>query len=255
MPAFSWVTPTFATSSHPPYPICSAENWFVSKMNALIEGPDWSSSLVVLAWDDFGGYYDHLRPPTVDAYGLGVRVPLLIISPYAKHGYVSHTVYSFESVLKTFEEIAGLAPLTDRDRTAHDLLDSLDFTPQAAPPWILLPRTCTPVPPKAQFQQFLPAAERQALTYTLGLSMPEIQRRHASRQLAQIAAERHVAVATLSQAMNDAVTQFVFGKELFGYATQEEGDNIRKTYEQTISQLIRAKPGTPLTMPLPPYRR
>jgi hypothetical protein len=171
---------------------------------------------------------------------------------YAKHGYVSHTVYSFESVLKTFEEIAGLAPLTDRDRTAHDLLDSLDFTPQAAPPWILLRRTCTPVPPKAQFQHLLPAAETQALTYTLGLSMPEIQRRHATRQLAQIAAERHVAVATLSRAMYDALTQFVFSEELLGYVTRGEADSISKTYEQTISHLMTAKPGTPLTLPLPP---
>ena len=113
-------------------------------------------------------------------------------------------------------------------------------------------RTCTPVPHKAQFQHLLPAAERQALTYTLGLSMPEIQRRHATERLAQIAADRHVAVTTLSQAMNDAVTQFVVGEELLGYATGEEGDNIRKTYEQTISRLITAKPGTPLTLPLPP---
>ena len=254
LPAFSWVTPTFAQSSHPPYPMCAAENWFVSKMTALMQGPQWSSSLVVLAWDDYGGYYDHVLPPTVDRYGLGLRVPLLIISPYAKHGYVSHTVYSFESVLKTFEEIAGLAPLTDRDHVAHDLLDSFDFTQKPAPPLILPQRTCTRVPPAAQFQHVLLAAERQALTYTLGLSMPEIQRRHATQRLAQIAADRHVAVATLSRAMNDAATQFVFGAELFGYATREEGDNVRKTYERTISRLIMAKPGTPLTLPVPPYR-
>src|SRR2546423_12496766 len=102
LPAFSWVTPTYAASAHPPYGICAAEDWFVGKMNALMQGPEWPSTAVVLVWDDWGGFYDHVAPARVDAFGLGLRVPLLVIAPYARRGYLSHTTYSFESVLRTF---------------------------------------------------------------------------------------------------------------------------------------------------------
>lgn len=254
LPAFSWVTPTFKKSSHPPFPMCAAENWFVSKMNAVMQGPDWDSTAVVLVWDDFGGYYDHVLPPTVDRYGLGLRVPMMIISPYAKQGYVSHTTYSFESVLKTFEEIANIPPLTERDRSAHDLLDSFDFAQQPAAPLILQRRTCTLVPPEVRFQRFLPSALTQALTYTLKLSLPALQQRHTTRTLTQIAADQKVAAATLTRAMNDAVTQFAFSEELLGYATREEGDGIRALYKKRISDLMTANPGTPLSLPPPPYK-
>ena len=65
----------------------------------------WDDSVVVLTWDDYGGFYDHVVPPEVDAYGLGPRVPALVISPYAKPGYISHNVYDFTSVLKLIEEL------------------------------------------------------------------------------------------------------------------------------------------------------
>lgn len=254
LPAFSWVTPTFRQSSHPPFPICASENWFVDKMNALMQGPDWSSTAVVLAWDDWGGYYDHVLPDKVDLYGLGFRVPMIIISPYARRGYISHTTYDFESVLKTFEEIADIPPLTTRDRTAHDLLDSFDFNQAPAPPDVLQRRTCSLVPPEAKFQHFLPDALTQAITHTLGLSMAEVQQRHATRTLAQIAADRHVAAGTLTNAMNDAVYQFAFSEELLGYDTREEGDALRKDYKTKIDTLMTAKPGAPLVLPPPPYK-
>lgn len=250
LPAFSWVTPTFATSAHPPFPMCVAENWFVSKVNAIMQGPEWSSTAVILVWDDFGGYYDHVPPPTVDAYGLGPRVPMLIISPYAKRGYVSHTTYAFDSVLKTFEEVANVPALTNRDRTAHDLLDSFDFNQQPAPPYILPRRSCTLIPPKTQFQHVLPAALRQAITHTLGMSLAAVQRRHATQTLARIAAERHISLATLARAMNDAVGEFVLGEELLGYATRGEGNAILVAYKRTIAALMTVKPGTSLSPPL-----
>jgi phospholipase C len=72
----------------------------VSVLSAVMQGPDWNSTVVLITWGDFGGCYDHVAPPQVDQFALGPRVPLLIISPYAKAGYVSHTVYDHTSVLK-----------------------------------------------------------------------------------------------------------------------------------------------------------
>ena len=99
---------------------------------------------------------------SIDGLGLGPRVPLLVISPYAKRGYVSHTTYTFESVLRTFEEIARLPALTERDRSAPDLLDSFDFHQKPAPPLVLRQHACAG-PTKAQFQRYLPAAVTQAV--------------------------------------------------------------------------------------------
>lgn len=142
LPAVSWVVTRATSNEHPPSGSCTGENWTVGQMNALMHGPDWSSSAVFLTWDDFGGFYDHVPPPTLDKFGLGPRVPLLIISPYAKTNFVSHTQYEFSSVLKFIEERYGLSALTERDATANDLTDSFDFTQNARPPVILQQRIC-----------------------------------------------------------------------------------------------------------------
>ena len=246
LPAFSWVTPTYAASSHPPYGICAAENWFVSKMNALLQGPDWPSTAVVLVWDDWGGFYDHVAPPQVDAFGLGLRVPLLVIAPYARRGSISHTTYSFESVLKTFEELADLPPLTARDRAAHDLLDSFDFTQRPAPPLLLTPRRCPALPTKAQFRRYLPVALAQAVVHTLGLSMNEVQRRHATATLAQIAAHQHVALADFTKALGTVVYNYSTSLFLFHYATHAEEDALQEAYYRRIDVLMQARAGVPL---------
>jgi phospholipase C len=246
LPAFSWVTPTYAASSHPPYGICAAENWFVSKMNALMQGPDWPSTAVVLVWDDWGGFYDHVAPPQADAFGLGIRVPLLVIAPYARRGYISHTTYSFDSVLKTFEELADLPPLTARDRAAHDLLDSFDFTQRPAPPLLLTPRRCPALPTKAQFQRYLPVALAQAVEHTLGLSMNEVQRRHATATLAQIAAHQHVALADFTKALGTVIYNYATSLFLFHYATHAEEDALQNVYYRKIDVLVQAKAGVPL---------
>jgi phospholipase C len=138
----SWLTPEAVYSEHPPYSTCIGENWTVQQINAIMQGPDWASTVVFLTWDDFGGFYDHVPPPTVDTYGLGIRVPLIIISPFSKKGVITHTQYEFSSFLAFLESPLHLPPLTQRDQGANDLLDTLDLTQQPLPPVVLTPRTC-----------------------------------------------------------------------------------------------------------------
>jgi phospholipase C len=102
--------------------------WTTAQVNAVMEGPLWRSSLVIITWDDWGGWYDHLAPPQVDHFGLGFRVPALVISPYARRGVISHRLVEHASVPKTIETLFGLPPLTARDARANDLLNGLDFT-------------------------------------------------------------------------------------------------------------------------------
>jgi hypothetical protein len=107
-----------------------------------MQGPDWNTTAIFLTWDDFGGFYDQVPPPNLDEFGLGPRVPLLIISPYAKQAYISHTQYEFASVLKFIEQRFGLAHLTTRDALANDTLDSFDFSQTPRPPFMLNTRSC-----------------------------------------------------------------------------------------------------------------
>jgi phospholipase C len=142
LPAMSWLFPSSPWTEHPPESVCEGENWTVQQMNAVMQGPEWDSTVVFLTYDDFGGFYDHVPPPQLDALGLGPRVPLLTISPYAKTGYISHTVYEHSSILKFVETRYHLPALTSRDGMASNMLDSFDFTQQPAPPPILQPRQC-----------------------------------------------------------------------------------------------------------------
>jgi phospholipase C len=141
LPAVSWLV-TGDASEHPNASSCVGENWTVAQLNAIMQGPDWPTTAVFITWDDFGGFYDHLPPPHLDQYGLGPRVPLLIISPYARSGYVSPTEYEFSSVLKLIEERFNLPPLSTRDSEANDMLDSFDFSQQPLQPYILQTRNC-----------------------------------------------------------------------------------------------------------------
>ena len=148
LPAVSWLV-TGTENDHPKgCAICASENWAVNQINAIMQGPDWNSTAIFMTWDDFGGFYDHVPPPTIDQFGLGPRVPLIIISPYAKQGYISHTQYEFSSILKFIEELYGLPPLTQRDANANDTTDSFDFTQSPLPPLVLQPRSC-PIPSAA----------------------------------------------------------------------------------------------------------
>lgn len=142
LPAVSWVVVGSGRSEHPPASICVGENWTVEQLNAVMQGPEWNSTVVFLTWDDFGGFYDHVAPPVVDNFGFGPRVPLLVISPWAKPGYVTHTTLEFSSILKFVEQRFGLDPLTARDAQSNDMLDSFDFTQDPLPPLILGTRAC-----------------------------------------------------------------------------------------------------------------
>ena len=146
LPAVSWVTPPVGLSDHPPASICNGENWTVELLDSLQRSPQWSSTAVVLTWDDFGGFYDHVPPPHEDIYGLGPRVPAIVISPWAKRGYVDHTTLEFSSVLRLIERLHGLAVLGPRDRVAHDMLEAFDFSQKPIQPVALHPRDCSSLP-------------------------------------------------------------------------------------------------------------
>jgi len=117
LPAVSWVVPSQAVSEHAPARISDGQAYVTSLINAVMSGPDWSSSAIFLGWDDWGGFFDHVMPPSVDALGYGLRVPGLVISPYAKAGYIDHQTLSFDAYLKFIEDDfmggARLDPATD----------------------------------------------------------------------------------------------------------------------------------------------
>ena len=147
LPTVSWVV-TGLGSEHPPNSTCVGENWTVQQINAIMNGPDWNTTAIFLVWDDWGGFYDHVAPTSVDQFGFGFRVPILVISPYAVQGsgalpgFISHTQYEFSSILKFVETRFGLPPLTQRDTNANDLTDAFDFTQSPRGPLILKPRSC-----------------------------------------------------------------------------------------------------------------
>jgi phospholipase C len=104
LPAVSWVVPDGRVSEHPPALVSTGQSYVTSLIDAVMQGPDWSSSAIFLSWDDWGGFYDHIVPPVVDENGYGLRVPGLVISPYAKQGYIDHQTLSFDAYLKFIED-------------------------------------------------------------------------------------------------------------------------------------------------------
>ena len=149
LPQVSWIIPNSTLSEHPPASVAAGMNYVTGLVNAVMNSPSWNSSAIFIAWDDWGGFYDHVDPPKVDQYGLGIRVPGLVISPYARQGYVDHKTYSFESWLRLAEERFGVIPMTVRDYTANDMADAFDFTQQPRPP-VLMNSNGSPYPPAAQ---------------------------------------------------------------------------------------------------------
>jgi phospholipase C len=117
LPAVSWVVPSGEVSEHPPSPVSFGQSYVTSLINAVMRSPDWKSTAIFLAWDDWGGFYDHVPPPRVDENGYGLRVPGVVISPYARRGYVDHQTLSFDAYDKFIEDdfLGGrrLDPRTD----------------------------------------------------------------------------------------------------------------------------------------------
>jgi phospholipase C len=135
LPDVSWVTPDSADSDHAGSNSDTGPSWVAGVVNAVGKSKDWDSTAIVVVWDDWGGWYDHVPPPQLDYRGLGIRVPCIIISPYARKGYVSHTQYEFGSILKFVEEAFSLPSLGTlgagsgyTDARANGLDDSFDFT-------------------------------------------------------------------------------------------------------------------------------
>ena len=134
LPPVTWITPRFALSEHPEYNLCYGENWTTQVIDAIMRSPMWKDTAIFLTWDDWGGFYDHVAPPQVDRFGLGMRVPLLILSPYARQGYIDHDTGEFSSVLRFIEDNWGLPKIDRRDRSTTDLSEGFDFTQQPRPP-------------------------------------------------------------------------------------------------------------------------
>ncbi len=132
-----WVIPEEDESDHPSADVKVGQGYMVSMINAIMRSEYWSSTAIFVTWDDYGGWYDHVPPPQIDAFGLGFRVPCLIISPYAKEGFIDHTQAEFSSILKFVEAVHGLPPLTQRDAMASNLFEAFDFSQPSRPPLIL----------------------------------------------------------------------------------------------------------------------
>jgi phospholipase C len=155
--SMTWVTPDHQDSDHPGAHSDMGPSWVASIVNAVGESSYWDSSAIIVIWDDWGGWFDNAPPPQLDFRGLAMRVPCLIISPYAKEGtsstgYVSHTQYEFGSILKFMEEVFNLdteGPGSQgyTDSRANSLDDSFDFSQQ--------PRQFTPFGSKYPASYFL----------------------------------------------------------------------------------------------------
>lgn len=154
LPAVTWLVDQDLADEHPLVGgVCAGENWTVGYVNQLMASDYWSSTAILFTMDDFGGWYDHVPPPRQygcdpqHPYGLGFRLPLIVISPYAKPGYVFHEVAEQASIPRFIERIFGLEPLSTldpaaQDGQANDLLGAFDFTQTPLPPLVLSQRTC-----------------------------------------------------------------------------------------------------------------
>jgi phospholipase C len=124
----AWVTPTGLDSDHALSNNGSGPSWVASIVNAIGESKYWDNTAIFVTWDDWGGWFDHVKPPIYNSYELGFRVPLIVISPYAKNHYVSHVQHEFGSILKFTEKIFGLPSMHTTDARADDLFDCFDFS-------------------------------------------------------------------------------------------------------------------------------
>ena len=155
LPSVSWVVPYVGASEHPPGDIRDGQAWVTRLVNAVMRGPLWESSVIYLTWDDWGGFYDHVRPPVVDQNGFGIRVPGLAIGPWVRPGLIDHQILSFDAYLRFIEDrfLSGerLDPATlsrpDSRPTVReevsilgDLGTEFDFAQEPIPPLILNPR-------------------------------------------------------------------------------------------------------------------
>ncbi len=132
LPAMSWVSPNNANSDHAGFgKQDTGPAWVAKIVNAIGTSKYWNSTAIVVVWEDWGGWYDHVPPPQLDYAGLGIRVPMIVVSPYAKSAYVSHTQYEFGSIIRFIEDTYGLGRLNTTDTRATSIGDAFDFTQPA----------------------------------------------------------------------------------------------------------------------------
>ena len=140
----TWITPSTDYSDHAGAGATAmGPDWVASITNTIGASQYWDSTAIFITWDDWGGWYDHVPSPLVDNMGLGFRVPLIVVSPYANHGYISHTIHEPSGFLKYTEEVFSLPSLGTRDATADDLSDCFDYA-QTPQPYMQIPVTFTP---------------------------------------------------------------------------------------------------------------
>ncbi len=153
LPAVTWIAPSQDVSEHPGWRISDGQSFVTSLVNAVMRSPDWNSTAILIKWDDWGGFYDHVAPPKVDQNGYGFRTPSLIISPYARKGFVDHQTLSYDAWLKFIEDVflggQRLDPKTDgrpdprptvreKVKILGDLRKDFNFSQPPRPP-VLLP--------------------------------------------------------------------------------------------------------------------
>ena len=154
LPAIAWIIPDGEVSEHPPSQVSTGQAYVTAIINTLMQSSAWQDMVIFLVWDDWGGFYDHVQPPVVDANGYGLRVPAIVISPYARAGYIDHQTLSFDAYVKFIEDVflgsQRLDPLTDGRPDPRisvretmpilgDLRDDFDFAQAPLPALILSP--------------------------------------------------------------------------------------------------------------------
>jgi phospholipase C len=163
LPAVSWIAPNGAVSEHPPALVSAGETYVTNLIDTIMRTPAWSSTAIFLSWDDWGGFYDHIAPPSVDTAGYGLRVPGIVISPYARRGYIDHQTLSHDAYIKFIEDDflggARIDPKTDgrpdsrpdvreNDPRLGNLISDFDFSQQPRAPLVLDPNP-QPGPPSS----------------------------------------------------------------------------------------------------------
>ena len=189
LPAVSWVVPSGAVSEHPPSAVSAGQSYVTSLVNAVMKSPNWSSTAIFLAWDDWGGFYDHVVPPAVDQNGYGLRVPGLVISPYAKRGYIDHQTLELRRVREVHRRRLPrrrrLDPKTDgrpdprpdvRENKGilGNLTSDFDFTQAPRPPMLLPVHPATTLTATVPFSPFSPTADPGNGRATISWAQPDI---------------------------------------------------------------------------------
>ena len=223
LPAVSWIAPNGRVSEHPPSLVSAGQTYVTGLINAIMRSPDWDSTAIFLSWDDWGGFYDHVVPPIVDVNGYGLRVPGLVISPYARRGFIDHQTLSFDAYVKFIEDdfLGGqrLDPQTDgrpdpRPDVREDapqlgnLVKDFDFSQPPRSPLLLplQPQTdliaSNPVPVPLSV---LRARTIRAAAAYLGMTPAQLRGRLAAgRSLRQIARAHHRSLNGLRRAVRGA---------------------------------------------------